>query len=135
MNISNQHQDFEAFINRTNKSKPITVIKMPGKVYLDGRTSLGTKGVYAVSLSTASLWAFWNSLRTAWKSFASLASAILLLACSLTKEFQGPRTQPQTKTQKHEHIPESSKEQHICKARIEILWRTRISNFYNKTQQ
>lgn len=49
--------------------------------YLEGSTACGTKGVYDVSLSAASRWAFWNSFRTAWKSFASLASVIFLLAC------------------------------------------------------
>lgn len=54
--------------------------------HLGGRTALGTKGAYAVSLSAASLWAFWNSLRTDWKSFASLASAIFLMGCNLMRK-------------------------------------------------
>lgn len=49
--------------------------------YLEELDIWGTKGVYAVSLSAAIRWAFWNSLKTTCKSFASLASAIFLLAC------------------------------------------------------
>lgn len=52
------------------------------KNYLDA----GVKGAYADSFSAASLWAFWNSLSTYWKSLASLASVIFLLAWSLKKE-------------------------------------------------
>lgn len=62
----------------TNKAACLIVKDCPN--YLEGRTDWGTKGVYAVSRSAASRWAFWNSLSTAWKSFASLASAIFLLA-------------------------------------------------------
>lgn len=67
------------------------LIKLSRKNYLDGRTSLGTNGAYVVSLSAASLCAFWNSLRTDWKSFASLASAIFLAGWSLMSKCQGIR--------------------------------------------
>lgn len=49
------------------------------KHYPEETTVWGTKGLYAVSFSTASLWAFWNTFKMAWKSLASLASAIFLL--------------------------------------------------------
>ena len=49
--------------------------------YLCGRPAWEIKGAYAASLSTANRWAFWNSFRTAWKSLASFASAIFLVAC------------------------------------------------------
>lgn len=48
--------------------------------YLEETTAWGTNGANAVSLSAASLWSFWNSLKIFWKSLASFASAIFLFA-------------------------------------------------------
>lgn len=67
------------------------------KTYLDGRTAWGTKGAYAVSLSAESRWAFWKSFSTAWKSFASLASATFLLAWNYIEDIQVNHTKKKKK--------------------------------------